>query len=408
MRSRILDGPKHVLAQAVPRGVPVAFSSVAARFRAALGPITLTAVTAALAWLVAHRVLGHAQPFFAPIAAAVSLSTTRVERFRRILQLVGGVLLGIVIAELLSSAIGISTVALGVIVFVTLAFAVGAGAGFFAGGTTFANQAAASAILVVTLHKHGTGAERAVDALVGGGVGLVLGVGLFPAHPMRLLRDAERQLLAQLATAVEQAVEILSRRSDPAAEWALAQDAEVHGRLAALADARAIARANVRVSPRRWRLRPLVEAELARLRRLDALVEAVLGTARAATTQLQGAGPLPMALRDQLAAIGAGLHRLAATEEPWPKVTLDEVHAITAQIVVQETCAPVDRVAVVGSLLYTSALDLAAVLGADQRVTDAGAERRAALHGPPELRRDRDFKVAERDEVPEDARAQRL
>jgi len=117
---------------------------------------------------------------------------------------------------------------------------------------------------------------------------------------------------------------------------------------------------------------------------------------------------LPVALRDQLAAIGAGLHRLAATEGPWPKVTLDEVHAITAQIVAQETCAPVDRVAVVGSLLYTSALDLAAVLGADQRVTDAGAERPAALHGPPELRRDRDFKVAERDEVPEDTRAQRL
>lgn len=407
VRSRILEGPKHALGQAVPRGVPVAFPSVAARFRAALGPITLTAVAAALAWLVAHRVLGHAQPFFAPIAAAVSLSTTRVDRFRRILQLVGGVLLGIVIAELLSSAIGISTVALGVLVFVTLAFAVGAGAGFFAGGTTFANQAAASAILVVTLHKHGTGAERAVDALVGGGVGLVLGVGLFPAHPLRLLRDAERRLLAQLATAVEQAVEILSRGSDPAAEWALARDAEVHARLAELADARAIARANVRVSPRRWRLRPLVEAELARLRRLDALVEAVLGTARAATTQLQGAGPLPMALCDQLAAIGAGLHRLAATEEPWPKVTLDEVHAITAQIVARETCAPVDRVAVVGSLLYTSALDLAAVLGANQRVTDARAERRAALHGPRELRRDRDFKVAERDKVPEDARAQR-
>jgi uncharacterized membrane protein YgaE (UPF0421/DUF939 family) len=110
--------------------------------------------------------------------------------------------------------------------------------GFFAGGMMFANRAAASAILVVTLRKHGTGAERALDALVGGGVGLVLGVGLFPPDPLRLLHDAERQLLAQLATTVEQAVEMLSRSIDPGVQWALARGAEVHARLAELTSAR--------------------------------------------------------------------------------------------------------------------------------------------------------------------------
>jgi uncharacterized membrane protein YgaE (UPF0421/DUF939 family) len=350
-------------------------NSAAARVRAALGPITLTAVAAALAWLVARRGLGHPQPFFAPVAAAVSLSTSRFERFRRILQLVGGVLLGIGIGGLLSSALGISTVALAMIVFVTLAIAIGADAGFFAGGMMFANQAAASAILVVTLHKHGTGAERAVDALVGGGVGLVLGVGLFPAHPLRLLRDAERRLLAQLATTVEQAGEMLSHAGDPGAEWALARGAQVHGRLAELASARATARANVRVAPRRWRLRPLVDAELARLSRLDGLVEGLLGAARAATSQQQqGSGPLSMSLREELAAIGIGLRLLAATQQPWPKVTLDDVCAITRRIVARDPSASFDRVAVVGSLLHTSALDLAAVLGVDQTTTDAGAE----------------------------------
>jgi uncharacterized membrane protein YgaE (UPF0421/DUF939 family) len=81
-------------------------NSVAARVQAALGMITLTTIAAALAWLIARRVPGHAQPFFAPIAEAVSLSTSRVQRFRRSIQLVGGVLLGIAIGELLSSAIG--------------------------------------------------------------------------------------------------------------------------------------------------------------------------------------------------------------------------------------------------------------------------------------------------------------
>ncbi|HLY49430.1 MAG TPA: FUSC family protein [Solirubrobacteraceae bacterium] len=224
---------------------------IAVRVREALGPVTLTALAAALAWLIAHRVLGHPQPFFAPIAAAVSLSTSRVQRFRRSLQLVAGVLLGIVIGELLSQAIGLSAVALAVIVFVTLVVAVGAGAGFFAGGMMFANQAAASAILVVTLHKHGTGPERALDALVGGGVSMLLGVGLFPAHPLKLLHDAEARLMAQLARTVEQAVELLSRSADPGPEWAPMRGAEVHQRLSELASARATARANVRIAPRR-------------------------------------------------------------------------------------------------------------------------------------------------------------
>jgi uncharacterized membrane protein YgaE (UPF0421/DUF939 family) len=362
-------------------------NAVAARVRAALDPITLTAIAASLAWLVAHRILGHPQAFFAPVAAAVSLSTSRGRRSSRIVQLVGGVLLGIVVAELLSSAIGISTVALGVVVFVTLAIAVAAGAGFFASGMVFANQAAASAILVVTLHKHGTGAERAIDAVVGGGVGLVLGVGLFPAHPLRLLREAERRLLAQLATTVEQAVEMLSGSSNPDAEWALARGEEAHRRLAELASARATARATVRVAPRRRALRPLVDAELARVGRLDALVEGVLGTARAATGRLSGSEPLPLTLRDELAAIGLGLRRLATAEQPWPKKTRDGVRAITAQLGGRTTFEPVDRAAVVGSLLHTSALDLAAVLDADQTAADGGVEHaRVSEHRRDKLR----------------------
>ena len=38
---------------------------------------------AALAWLVANTVFGHATPVFAPIAAIVSLGATRGQRARR-------------------------------------------------------------------------------------------------------------------------------------------------------------------------------------------------------------------------------------------------------------------------------------------------------------------------------------
>jgi uncharacterized membrane protein YgaE (UPF0421/DUF939 family) len=161
----------------------------------ALAAVVQSAVAAALAWLVAHRVLGHSQPFFDPIAAAISLSTSYIQRSRQIAQMVGGVLLGIVVAELLHSLLGDSSAALGVIVLATMVIALAIGVGFFGDGMMFPNQAAASAVLVVTVHRHGTGAERGVDALVGGAVALVLGVGLFPAQPLNLLANAESDVL---------------------------------------------------------------------------------------------------------------------------------------------------------------------------------------------------------------------
>jgi hypothetical protein len=44
----------------------------------------------------------------------------------------------------------------------------------------------------LSLHEHGTGPERVVDAVVGGGVALVFGLLLFPPEPVALVRDAER------------------------------------------------------------------------------------------------------------------------------------------------------------------------------------------------------------------------
>jgi len=67
-----------------------------ARVRRAVWPIAQTAVAASLAYLIAHSLVGHVQPFFAPIAATVSMSTTTDLRAQRAVQLIAGVLLGIV------------------------------------------------------------------------------------------------------------------------------------------------------------------------------------------------------------------------------------------------------------------------------------------------------------------------
>ena len=58
----------------------VSVTAAANRIRAVAWPVLQTSAAAGIAWWFAHDVLGHAQPFFAPIAAAVSLSTSQVQR----------------------------------------------------------------------------------------------------------------------------------------------------------------------------------------------------------------------------------------------------------------------------------------------------------------------------------------
>jgi uncharacterized membrane protein YgaE (UPF0421/DUF939 family) len=326
------------------------------------GAVLQAAVAAALSWLVAHRVLGHPQPFFAPIAAAISLSTSHIQRSRRIAQMVAGVLLGIGVAELLTPLLGISTVALGVIVLVTMIVTIAVGFGFFGDGMMFPNQAAASAVLVVAVHRHGTGAERAVDVLVGGAVALVLGVGLFPAQPLSLLADAESDVLRTLAGKLGEVVEILRAGRNASDEWTLITGHAIHRQLAALARARATARLNVRVAPRRFVLRPAVDAEVGRTSRVDLLANAVLSLIRAATLRSDGREAPPAELLEAIGSLAEGLSELAAAERPWPPALLAELQHRADDAIAQVTARNVDPDQVVASILRATARDLIAVI----------------------------------------------
>jgi uncharacterized membrane protein YgaE (UPF0421/DUF939 family) len=324
--------------------------------------VLLAAVAATLAWLVAHRVLGHTQPFFAPIAAAISLSTSQIQRSRRIAQMVAGVLLGIVVAELMRDALGTSASALGLIVLVTMVLSLAVGAGFFGDGLMFPNQAVASAVLVVTVHRHGTGAERAVDVLVGGAIAFVVGVGLFPSQPLRLLADAESDLLRMLSAALSRVVDLLRTGGDAGDEWTLRIGHDIHRQLAALARARSTARVNVRVAPRRWRLRAAVDAEVRRTARLDLLANAVLSLIRAATVRADG-DPLPApGLQEQIEQIAQGLAVLADADRPWPPTVLTELETAAGGAIAYVTERGVDHDQVVGSILRATARDLISVI----------------------------------------------
>ncbi|MBA2619010.1 MAG: FUSC family protein, partial [Rubrobacter sp.] len=147
------------------------FGDGVARLRTSVWSVAQSAAAASLAFFLSRVLLGHESPFFAPIAAVISLSVTLGSRPRRAVEMVFGVAVGLMVADLLVLVIGTGTLQIAAVVLLAMAAAV-----FFGGGTMLVNQAAVSAILVVVLQPPGTAfsPDRFLDALMGGGVALLV------------------------------------------------------------------------------------------------------------------------------------------------------------------------------------------------------------------------------------------
>jgi uncharacterized membrane protein YgaE (UPF0421/DUF939 family) len=236
------------------------------------------------------------------------------------------------------------------------------GVGFFSEGMMFANQAAVSAILVVTVHRVGTGAERVIDALVGGAVAFALGVLVFPVEPLSLLYGSERAVLGLIERILRETVE----PPEPAPgldAWALEMSSQLNQQLAGFANVRTTARAVARVAPRRWRLRAVVDTETSRTARFDLLANAALSLARVARTGAADRAPLPEAVETEIAALADAVGSLAATPQPWTSVlrvaVRDVAHAAAA-----DSPAPSELGTLIDAALRTTADDLAQIVAA--------------------------------------------
>ena len=162
-------------------------------------PILQTAAAAVAAWYLALALLGGDQPLFAPIAAVIALGATVGQRGQRAFELVGGVILGIAVADLIVAAIGTGPWQAGVMVVLAMGTAVALG-----GRELLVAEAAVSAILIATLPGAGAGfpPERFLEAIIGGGVALVASVLLFPPDPALLVGRALNRLFADLGRAL--------------------------------------------------------------------------------------------------------------------------------------------------------------------------------------------------------------
>jgi uncharacterized membrane protein YgaE (UPF0421/DUF939 family) len=327
------------------------------RVRSSLPAMAEAAVAAAVAWYITHDVLHHPQPFFAPIAAGITMGTTHTGRPQRIVQLIVGVLLGIAIAQGMTAAFGKSAVVLGVTVLATLTAATVIGAGFADQGPLFTNQAMASAILFVTLR--GTGSDRTVDAVVGSGVALALVVLLFPSEPFSLLRRDERQLLDGL-------VENLHRtrpHRDPGADG---RDESMNGRarklrqqLEVLSNDESTAQAISWMSPRRWSARAAVSSEISRLAALETIVDVTLALDRfVATIDPEARRALPDQFESEISELATAVGMLARVQPPWPTALLQDVRLSTHRILTLSGDQFADPSAALRGLLSAAAINL--------------------------------------------------
>lgn len=300
------------------------------RLRAVAPAILLTSVAAGLAWFLAHDVLGHPQPFFAPIAAAVCLSASNVLRAQRAIQMIIGVALGIGVGVGARDLLGGGPVVIGLAALVSLGVAVLLGHGFIAQGLMFYNQTAASAILILTTQETATGTERLIDALIGGGLAIVSSVLLFPAAPLPMLRDAEHSVLAALR-------DILRRIARPPQsaepDWFPNASEHLNAQLAALSQARATARQIVRIAPRRRRLRPAVTAADQRAAQLTLLCGTILALARSTIAARGNGEPLPPLAHAAIQHLSSALASLDRAHADGPTAcahTEDAIHDLSA------------------------------------------------------------------------------
>ncbi|GGO27903.1 FUSC family protein [Micromonospora parathelypteridis] len=261
------------------------------RLRHGWRPVLEATVSATVAWLLATRLLGHPQPFFAPAAALIVLGQARGQRVRRAVEVVLGVAAGVLVADLVVQALGPGT---SWTVFTVILLTVLLAVAFGATAVTLVQAAVSALYLVVVAPPDGSLVPfRFVDALIGGAVALAVSLLVDVRHPMAPLVAEVRRTFDELAGLLGEIADALDHRDEAAAVAALRQargmDARVDGlRNGVLAAGEAL-RLNVRRRHHIGRLRSVDES----IRQIDYVVRNVRVLARAGVTLSRLHTPAP-------------------------------------------------------------------------------------------------------------------
>ena len=349
------------------------------RLRANGWPLVQTAIAAALAWLIATKALGDPSPFFAPVAAILSLAATRGQRMRRAIELIIGVALGIGLGDLLRRGVGVGEWQLALTVGLAMAAAVVLGA-----GRLMLTEAAVSASLVATvsLDTLGFPPTRLLDALVGGAVALVFSQLLFPVNPLNVVREAAESVLSELARTLSDIADALDGPDLRVAEAALLRARRIGDDWGRFEQALDVAREAAQYAPPRRRSREPLDAYREAGLPLDLMVHDIQVLARGAVRALTIGDRIPegltSALRELARATRELAGRLAGGEDGADvrSVALRAAHAATELAPAGENLS----LSVLIGYVQATAADLLRALGMDRQRAHAevGDAARAA------------------------------
>jgi uncharacterized membrane protein YgaE (UPF0421/DUF939 family) len=283
------------------------------RLQVAWRSIVQAAVAATAAYLIAADAVGHAKPFFAPIAAIITLGLTVGQRGRRAFELAIGVAVGIGVADALVLLLGSGPAMLALVVLLAMGAAV-----FLGTGQMMVNQAAVSAVLVATLPPaaHFSGA-RFVDAVIGGGCALLVNALLLPANPIKMVKDAAEPVLDELAATLREVADAIDAREQEAAEHVLLRARELDRLEAELEDAVAVSRETARYAPARRRARGTVDFYAEASAQIDLAIRNVRVLARGVVRAARLGENLPPDIADAVRDLAAAVLALReALEDP--------------------------------------------------------------------------------------------
>lgn len=168
-------------------------------------------IAAGAAFWVAHVLVGHPQPFFAPIAAILIMGLSGGSRLTRAFEMSIGVSVSVAVGDVLVELIGTGPWQMTLIIGAALIFG-----SFMSKSPLIINQIVIGSILIATIlppgSEVGSGA-RAIDAVIGSGIG-ILTIALIPSSPLREGRTEISRVLTIAASVMSDTARAL-RAGDP-------------------------------------------------------------------------------------------------------------------------------------------------------------------------------------------------
>ncbi|MEW2141385.1 FUSC family protein [Micromonospora vinacea] len=287
------------------------------RVRMAGGLAVQAGLAAGLAYFVSHRLLGNPQPVFAPISAVGTLAASVGQRFRRTIELIVGVGVGVAVGDLLIYLLGTGAWQLGLVVTVAILLTIFAGA-----SVAIVIQAAATAVLIVTLSPSTQNLEipRFVDAFLGGGIALLVTAVLLPLNPLRVINRAARPALDLLAAQLDATADGLRNRDRAAIQSALERLRNNKDELATLGEAIEGAKETATLSPARWHRRDELTHYAEAAEPIDRAMRNSGTLIRRSVTLVEDEETVPDPMPDAIGHLAESVrllkHEFAAGEEP--------------------------------------------------------------------------------------------